>query len=213
MAQGTGKPVNDKLPLGSFFNGVDMPTLNAQFWAIVLLALIIGLGAGAVGGNHYGRKMVQADWDKQTSEQNKKAVTASEGNRSKEQTHAIQSNEVSDNAQVSKQKYDEDIAAAQSGSDDRVRQSEARADKYRAMSQASAAEQKRLAEYAARLDRSLSEGRQLVAELRATLAERERTIHNLNQQINADRQLTGEANEPSRNGTPERSGKTDGLGK
>lgn len=168
--------------------------MKQPLWAVVLAALVIGLSLGSLGGYKHGKAVVYSKWNLQVAEDAKKAAGASETNRGKEQNHAIQSNEVSDNAQISKAQYDADIAAAQSGADDRVRQSEARADKYRAMSQASAAEQKRLAEYAARLDSTLSEGRQLAQELRATLAERDRTIQNLRHQIDADRTLTGEAN-------------------
>ncbi len=168
--------------------------MKAPLWSMILVALLVGLSLGSLGGYKHGKAVVYSKWNLSIAQEAKKAVGVSEDNRGKEQTHAIQSNEVSDNAQVSKEQYDADIAAAQSGADDRVRQSEARADKYRAMSQASAAEQKRLAEYAAKLDRTLSEGRQLAQELRATLAERDRTIHNLRQQITADRDLTGEAN-------------------
>lgn len=188
-------------------------TIDKSVWASVGLALILGLAIGVYFGNDYGSTKVQGAWDKQAKESANKATVASEDNRGKEADHSIASNGVAADAQISKDKYDADIAAAQSGSDDRVRQSEARADKYRAMSKASAADQARLAKYAAGLDSSLSEGRQLVTELRATLAERERTIHNLSQQITADRKLTGEYDELERNGTPSGSGKADRLGK
>lgn len=169
-----------------------IPKVNLQLWAIVGLAFIIGLGAGTFFGNKYGRAIINNDWSNEKVETANAGAKQSEGNREAEAQHAKSSNEVADNAQVSKTQYDADIASITSDADDRVRESETRASKYRAMSEASAAEQKRLAEYATRLDQALTEGRQLVKELRATLAERERTIHNLSNQIQADRKLTDE---------------------
>lgn len=156
------------------------------------LAFLIGIAIGSTVGNLYGQNKIQSEWNQEKADTSAKVVEESELNRGKEATHAKDSNEVSDNAQISKAKYDADIAAIGDYADDRVRQSESRAAAYSAMSKASAAEQERLAKYAAGLDKSLVEGRQLVEELRATVAERERTIHNLSEQINADRKLTDE---------------------
>lgn len=166
--------------------------LSPQIWATVGLALVLGFCIGGVLGNNYGKATINNKWSEAKVNQANQATIQSENIREVEREHASKSTEVADNAQISKTQYDADIAAAQSGADDRVRQSEARANKYLAMSKASAIEQDHLAKYAARLDASLTEGRQLVTELRATLAERERTIHNLSQQIDADRKLMNE---------------------
>lgn len=171
---------------------MQLPKINIQLWSVILLAFILGLGAGAFFGNKYGRAIINNDWSEEKVTQANAATNQSETNRGAEQQHTAASNEVSSNAQVSQEKYKQDIADVQLTADSRVRESEARADKYRAMSQASKAEQERLANYAARLDGSLTEGRQLAQELRATLAERDRTIQILKQQIDADRKLTGE---------------------
>ena len=172
--------------------GMQLPKINIQLWSVILLAFILGLGAGTFFGNKYGRAIINNDWSEEKVTQANAATNQSETNRGAEQQHTAASNEVSENAHVSQEKYKQDIADVQLTADSRVRESEARADKYRAMSQASQAEQKRLADYAARPDRSLTEGRQLAQELRATLAERDRTIQILKQQIDADRKLTGE---------------------
>lgn len=170
-----------------------MATLSIQQCsAIAGIALVAGLSIGAFFGNNYGKAIVNKEWSDAKVSIANAATQQSESIRKSETKHAAESTEVADNAQISKTQYDADIAAAQSGADDRVRESESRANKYLAMSKASAAEQKRLAEYASRLDSSLTEGRQLVTELRATVAERERTIHNLSQQIDADRKLMNE---------------------
>ena len=62
----------------------------------------------------------------------------------------------------------------------------ARAEEYRRLSQACSAESYYLADHAARLDRTLEEGRQLVYELRATLGLREEEIKLLAAHIQND---------------------------
>lgn len=168
--------------------------INKSLWASIGLALILGMAVGSTLGYDYGTAKVQSAWDKWTAELADKSTKASEQNRGKEATHAIESNKVTDDAQISKEKYDSDIATVQSSANDRVRQSEARADKYRRMSEASATEQEHLADYAAGLDKAVSEGQSLVSEYRYTLEQREREIRILSAQIEADRKLTGEAN-------------------
>lgn len=167
-----------------------MTKLQLVTWAG--LVLLVGLVIGSLVGNMYGSNKVQSAWDKERADTAIQVNNVNSGFRQKEAEHSKDSNEVADNAQISKNQYDADIAAINSSADDRVRQSEARASKYAAMSKASAAEQERLAKYAARLDQTVTEGRQLVEELTATIAERERTIHNLSNQITADRKLTNE---------------------
>jgi len=171
---------------------MQLPKLNIQLWSLVLLAFILGIAAGAFFGNKYGRAIINSEWSDEKVTQSNEATNQSETNRGIEQQHTAASHEVSDNAQVSQEKYKRDITNVLLGADVRVRESEARADKYRAMSKASQAEQQRLADYAAGLDSSLTEGRQLAQELRATLEQRDRTIQILKQQIDADRKLTGE---------------------
>lgn len=76
---------------------------------------------------------------------------------------------------------------------DRLLTSEERANIYKRQSEAGTSERRSLADHAARLDRSLEEGRRLVRELGATLRQRELEIGILRSQIQADRQLLDKA--------------------
>lgn len=71
----------------------------------------------------------------------------------------------------------------------RLRDSKSRAGVYQRQAQGGAAERDRLARHAAELDRTLEEGRRLVAELRATLGLRDEQVKSLAAQIRADRAL------------------------
>lgn len=66
---------------------------------------------------------------------------------------------------------------------------EDRAARYRAQAAGDAAARERLAHHAAQLDRAIAEGRQLVAELRAAVAERDAQVALLLDVIAADRRL------------------------
>ncbi|AHC56591.1 hypothetical protein JJJA_0075 [Achromobacter phage JWDelta] len=72
---------------------------------------------------------------------------------------------------------------------DRLRLSEGRANVYQRQAQGGTVERNRLASHAAELDRSLEEGRRLVAELRATVGLRDEQVKSLAAQIRADREL------------------------
>lgn len=72
---------------------------------------------------------------------------------------------------------------------DRLLKSEGRAGVYQRQAQGTAADRERLASHAAKLDRTLEEGRRLVAELRATIGLRDEQLKSLAAQIRADREL------------------------
>lgn len=163
-----------------------------QLIAYSCILTFAGIVIGSIVGNNYGRTVVQSKWNKSIAQDLTLTVKASEQSRLVEAEHTKESNEVANNANISKTQYDADIASITSIANSRLQQSEARANTYYKMSKASAAEQKHLAEYTSKLDNSITEGRQLVEELRATLAERERTIHNLADQLNTDRKLMNE---------------------
>ena len=73
--------------------------------------------------------------------------------------------------------------------DNRLRHSDTRAGVYKRQAEGGAVERSRLASHAAKLDRTLEEGRQLVAELRATVGLRDKQLESLAAQIRADRAL------------------------
>ena len=64
--------------------------------------------------------------------------------------------------------------------------------RYRLWSEASTSERDRLANHAAKLDASLAEGREVVAEFRVALGQCQRDLKALGEQITLDRELIGE---------------------
>lgn len=83
--------------------------------------------------------------------------------------------------------YQTELNRLASQYDDRLRKSEDRANVYQRQANGSASERERLASHAAKLDRSLEEGRRLVAELSSTIRIRDEELKILSAQIRADR--------------------------
>lgn len=73
--------------------------------------------------------------------------------------------------------------------DGRLLQSNKRASYYQRLAKGGAVEQANLASHAARLDRSLEEGRRMVAELSATLRQRDDQLRAVSKQLENDRNL------------------------
>ena len=73
--------------------------------------------------------------------------------------------------------------------DGRLLQSDKRASYYQRLAKGGAVEQANLASHAARLDRSLEEGRRMVAELSATLRQRDDQLRAVSKQLENDRSL------------------------
>jgi len=91
--------------------------------------------------------------------------------------------------QNSQDSFDSELVRIRNVYSDRLLNSEERASIYQRQAESGASERRSLADHAARLDKSLEEGRYLVRELGATLRQREREISVLSEQIQADRQL------------------------
>ena len=66
---------------------------------------------------------------------------------------------------------------------------EQRASRYQRLAKGGAVEQANLASHAARLSRSLKEGRRMVAELSATLRQRDYQLRAVSKQLENDRSL------------------------
>lgn len=158
---------------------------------------VVGLGWGIyhLGSNH-GEAVIQAKWDHQ--KQVDAAFVAAEKRKihKAELAHNDQDRKISDELSNLKVSAVADKARIAGELALRLRDSTKRESLYRAASEGSAAERERLASYATKLDRSLSEGISLVDELRTTLEVRDGQLKALGAQIVNDRQLmngSGEA--------------------
>lgn len=165
--------------------------------AIAALVAVGALAGGYAIGHHQGAASVQQQWD------TAKAVTAQAitaqvtTTREKEATHATQTTRALDTYHAAQAPADAVAAARVADAERLQRGAEGRALRYRAMSEASAAERDRLAGHAARLDASLAEGRVVAEGLRAAVVERDNRIQLLADTLRADRQLI----EPAAGGT------------
>lgn len=160
--------------------------------AIAILSLGIVAGVSSYKGYEYGSGQVQAAWDAETARLNKLALEKEQENKRKEQEHREALTSLEEEIRKGKEEYEKAIADIESDYDRRMRASEDRSTTYRRWAEASASEQRNLADHAARLDQALTEGRSLVEELRGVVRQREREIKQLGTQLLLDRSLIGE---------------------
>jgi len=172
--------------------------------------LKIGLPILAVGlllwyvfslGSDHGKSVIQGKWDAQKQVDAKALADEKKKIASEEATHRANDRKISDELASIKQAATGDIARIRGESALRLQDSTKRADLYRRQAEAGAVERANLASYAAQLDRSLSEGIELVEELQATVELRDGQIRGLAAQINNDRQLITGSGQPDANST------------
>lgn len=159
----------------------------SKTWPYLLVAASI-VAIFFIGSNS-GANSVQHRWDKQKIEDNK-AYNKIKGEYDElNRKHSYETGQLSARLQTAKQEYENELSAVKSDYAGRLQQSTKRADIYQRQAQAGTLECRSLASHAARLDSSLEEGRQLVAELRATVRLRDGQLIELSNQIRADRKL------------------------
>ena len=93
------------------------------------------------------------------------------------------SREVSKLFEEVKRKHEKDLDAVKRDYTNRLRKSEQRAERYLQQAQGSTTDQYDLASHAAKLDRSVEEGRRLVTEFRSTLELRDSQVKSLATEI------------------------------
>jgi hypothetical protein len=103
--------------------------------------------------------------------------------------HQKKQKEIADALAQVRTEHETTLASQRAVFDQRLLQSDRRAQVYQRQAQAGAAAQRDLASHAAQLDRALEEGRDLVRELGSTLGLRDHQLKLLGDQIRADRQL------------------------
>lgn len=144
---------------------------------IVLLALIIN------GLISYGRSQVQAEWDAE------KEATALEVSRlkgeiaEKEKQYTTKVNLITEQLGKERDEYQAALSRNQSDYSKRLLTVQKRADVYERYSQGTASQRDDLAKHAAKLDRSLEEGRALVRDLGTTVRQRDSAIRALGSMI------------------------------
>lgn len=140
-------------------------------------------------GDTIGQAKVQARWDQHAKLQAQAVAQLQAELRNQEAQHRVASQRISDELVQAQSDYQAALVRHRAEFAQRLQHSESRARHYQRQARGDTAEQLALAEHAARLDRTLEEGRSLVRELREVVGQRERTIRTLSQQIHADRRL------------------------
>lgn len=167
--------------------------LTNIFYAGVLAAAIAGTYALTFKYGHFtGSMEVYTEWNKANDERAAADAKFQKENAALMAAHATKQKELEEQLDEQGLHFESMLDAARSDFASRLQLAEGRAGVYQRQAQGSRAEQIRLAEHAAELDRSLEQGRALVRELGETVRQRDRTIGILREVIINDRTLTGE---------------------
>lgn len=178
-----------------------MQTLESNhIWNKTLVLLLVAFLGSVIGyfwGHNNGVNKTYSKWLEYEQAYQKQVRELESALASAEQQFNEKEVALNERIKENKAAHDAAIAAATRTFTERLRKSEGRAKAYADMSQAGAAERAALADHAAKLDRSLEEGRHLVRELRETLGQRDREIMLLGEHIQNVYQLinnTGNSN-------------------
>ena len=159
---------------------------------LVLLLSASVLGGVSTWGYKKGAASIQQQWDRERATLLAEALKVEQDNRAKETAHKVQTSALEAKLREAEAQYEEALASVRSDFGGWMRASDERATRYREWSEASASERDRLADHAAKLDASLAEGREVVAEFRVALGQCQRDLRALGEQITLDRELIGE---------------------
>lgn len=159
---------------------------------VVLLLSASVLGGVSTWSYRKGASSVQQAWDIERASLLAAALKVDQDNRAIEQAHRLETAALEAKLKEAETRYEEALAAVSLEFGGWLRQSEDRATRYRGWAEGESGERERLADYAARLDASLAEGRGLVAEFRVALGQCQRDLKALGEQITLDRGLIGE---------------------
>lgn len=160
----------------------------------LLVLVVLGLLGAFVysKGEHAGEQKIQAAWDLDTKARDTAITNLRLEYAGKLALANSEKDRISNDLVKTRESSAAAIAALGRVHGQRLLRSTERASVYQRLSEAGPTERSGLASHAAELDRSLEEGRSLVAELGITLGQREQEIRLLGQQITSDRKVMGE---------------------
>lgn len=157
----------------------------------ILATLVIGSLIWWVSHTSYvaGQRDIQEQWDAERATYKKAMDTLRDQYAALEAKARIDNQRNSDELAEKEKAYAVALVELQREYDGRLLQSNKRASYYQRLAKGGAVEQANLASHAARLDRSLEEGRRMVAELSATLRQRDDQLRAVSKQLENDRSL------------------------
>ena len=157
----------------------------------ILATLVIGSLIWWVSHTSYvaGQRDIQEQWDAEKVTYKKAIDTLRDQYATLEAKARIDNQRNSDELAEKEKSHAVALVELRREYDGRLLQSNKRASYYQRLAKGGAVEQANLASHAARLDRSLEEGRRMVAELSATLRQRDDQLRAVSKQLENDRSL------------------------
>ena len=157
----------------------------------ILTTLVIGSLIWWVSHTSYvaGQRDIQEQWDADRATYKKAMDTLRDQYATLEAKARIDNQRNSDELAEKEKSHAVALVELRREYDGRLLQSDKRASYYQRLAKGGAVEQANLASHAARLDRSLEEGRRMVAELSATLRQRDDQLRAVSKQLENDRSL------------------------
>ena len=157
----------------------------------ILATLVIGSLIWWVSHTSYvaGQRDTQEQWDAERATYKKAMDTLKDQYATLESKVRIDNQRNSDELAEKELSHAVILARLNSEYTGRMQLAEQRASRYQRQAQGGAVEQASLARHAAELDRSLEEGRRMVAELSATLRQRDDQLRAVSKQLENDRNL------------------------
>ena len=157
----------------------------------ILATLVIGSLIWWVSHTSYvaGQRDIQEQWDAERATYKKAMDTLRDQYATLEAKARIDNQRNSDELAEKEKAYAVALVELRREYDGRLLQSDKRASYYQRLAKGGAVEQANLASHAARLDQSLEEGIQMVAELSATLRQRDEQLQAVSKQLENDRSL------------------------
>lgn len=153
------------------------------------LVILLLVGAGGYLLYHHGYKNGVQDKESEWRQQESRLLAQV---NDLEAQHAKQQKEVADEVEHVRKTYAADVAGQRVVYEQRLSQSDRRSKVYRSQAEACGTSSRDLANHAAKLDRSLEEGRGVVRELGSALGYCEDRVRLLGNVIKNDRQISTE---------------------
>jgi len=160
------------------------------------LIIYVGIGITVIisfiVGKDFGEEKIQAQFNEYKLEMSKKILEEKVRYDSLLSQHQAREAIYVSNLKLAKEEYEETINSLNDDLSNRLQQSEERASIYKRQAESDTNGLRDLADHAAKLDKSLEQGRSLVKELRETVKLREEQLRILNEVMSNDRKLINE---------------------
>ena len=148
-----------------------------------ILIGVTTLGVVASFSYSLGQKDVQAEWRKETIRIQSEMLKVEEVHKKTLQEYIVKNNNLQEEIINAKKNYEAKLRNINDEYSVRLSESEQRAKVYKRMSEQGKCQSTDLSDYTTKLDRSLTEGRQVVKLLRETLELRDSQLRQLGEQL------------------------------